>query len=454
MEDNANKPINFYNYVSPVTSPTPEQVKRIKKQQSTVALVVKGCIALFVVLSLATAFVFYQASPLNTGNTQVTPTVKPTNSPVQAKDYANIAYNLSYIQRTTPAGVVAKSRPEIDLTLLIYKAAFAKKWDGNLTKDVNFTMSDLDSAQLNRVLAEYDNNQKLAKIPTEIQTLLYGDTAEASVNQTLKEARTEYLKFVLNYGFNEEYVKEVEAYVLPETSGRIIYPVSGGSAVKQLNGDFGRLSIYIDPQDIYETYLDLKATVFAKKHSNQQLVSEATKVVMYEEMGKVLMQAYINQHVSVDMKRLGQEDMWKSADTDLLQYNKDYYWAWPYNKDINDERFARGLMILVASKQFAMDEDQQSDFVQVLVAKDNRNMNQLFEIGRIVNEQYAANILANDWNKTSNYFTTQLVNSTSYTGNKAQKDNLNSSLQLLKKFPYYIGYFNPMEEKDINNYKN
>lgn len=198
MQENNSKPINFYNYASPVTNLTPEQIKKIKREQSKLAWVVRGCIFVGIIVIACVAVFFYQMSPLNTNNNVITPTVAPTTNALVVNDYSNISYNLNYIQRITPQGVKVYSRPEIDLALLIYQKAFDKKWPGDISKLINFTINDIDAQQINRILLENTNNDTAAKIPTDIQNLIYGDSAK-TVLQTLKDARAEYIQFAKDY---------------------------------------------------------------------------------------------------------------------------------------------------------------------------------------------------------------------------------------------------------------
>jgi hypothetical protein len=437
--------IGLYNYTSPVTNQDEKTIKKIVRQESRIKFLF-GCIVFIIILVacvIATMLYEYTYGGDSgiTDNTQIIPTIDVK----RPRDYADTDYSLDYIKRNLPKDVTGEKRADIDLWLLLFKKSYEKSWDGKFDSLLGYTIKDLNELEIKAIVQEYNDAEAIKDIPADKETLFYGAGA-VKINKYLIDSKSEFEKFVVAYGFNQKYVDEINNYVLKDDVANIVYPTVDGSINTAYEGDYGKRIIYIDPEDIYANFRDLKQTIFGKKLSDEDLVYASTRLYMYNQMGYVLMQSYINQNVDNDIKRLGEKNMYLMADSNFMAISKRQFWAWPYNKDISDARFAYGIMIKAFAYQYKLDEDKTVDLVEYVIKKDNLNMNSLNELAIILHREYR-DILSSKWNNISEFYYENLFTSSTFTID--QKNSLRLILNKTNKFPQYIGRFNPMEESEL-----
>jgi len=256
-------------------------------------------------------------------------------------------------------------------------------------------------------------------------------------------------------GINSNYLDEIESYVLPDLPERIVYLSEGynnniykGSATRPLNEDYSRKVIEIDPHDLYLVYKDLSKTIFGQRLSQDDLIKASAQTILFHEMSHVLMQAYINIHVPLEVVRQGNSDMWKSANIDFLASSKEYYWAWQFNKEINDERIAQGMMLKCLKNYYSMSDEVYEDLFDIIIEKDNLNMNLIQSIGELLHGQYNV-LLKNNWESFGEYLFDNVFINAAYKSTTKEENQIKEMLNFTLKLPYYIGYFNPAVDRDM-----
>lgn len=441
-------------FIDPLEIHRANDQKTIKRQSAMISCVLILLIILLCAIISTAGYYVYQnyfvvkPSPPVTDNSVVI----PTSGQLQISNYSDIKFNLDYNLRVIPDNVTPYSRPQIDLLNKLVILAEQNEWTGNLSDNIGFSYVDFKD-EFDMYYSSYKAYVKAKELPTDMLPLLIGE-GETAINSYISEARNEYLTQISGLGFNQKYIDEINFYVIPENSDRIIYLSDDfvnseyiGSSTARVNGDYGRRQITIDPRDINYVYQDLKKTMFSQRVTSTELLKASTKMVVYHEMSHVLMQAYINLHVPAEIKLDGGKDMWTFSNIDFLEPSKKYFWAWSNNKEISDERIAQGLMLKCIVLDYSMSDDEKNDLFDILVKKDNYNMNTIQGFGERLHDQYGR-LLSIDWSNFGSYLYDQVTEKGRYLNPNEDHTVLREMFDITNTLPSYIGYFNPATDKD------
>jgi hypothetical protein len=441
-------------YVNPIITYWDDDHKIIKKENRMVS-----CVSLIIIVILCALcagvsyyiYLNYIKGAISNGSTDNTLII---NSPdhAQITDYSTIQFSTNYPVRNLPTGVVAYQRPQIDLLDKIISLAQANKWSGNLTDNIGFTYLDFKS-KFDAFYQEYQAYDKSRQLPNDMVNSLVGQGSD-QIKGYIQQARQDFTTIITGLEINQAYIDEMNSYVLPENSDRVIYLSTSydnskyiGSSTDPFDGDYGRRTISIDPRDINYIYQDLSKTMLTQKLDKTALIRASTYAVVYHEMSNVLMQAYINLHVPNTARQNGDKNMWMSSDVDFLEPSKQYFWPWSFNKDISDARIAEGLMLKCISVKYSLSQDEINDLNAVVVKKDNINMNVINHIGNMLNVQYSSLLKAN-WSGLSDYLYNQITINGKYLSSSEDHTVLKDMFNVTNMLSRYIGQFSPAEEKD------
>jgi len=460
MEQNS-VPQNIDDYVSPIVVREKDEEARAKKEGKTITCIFWLIVLVIVAVVCAAIYLsvrsYLPTSLGGTGTDNVS--VIPTKLAAKIDDYSGIFYNPSdHIKKYLPQGISQYNRPQLDFLNYILDTADNNQWDGNLTSKLKFDYTNLDKNLLGHYMDSYRSYQTSLQIPNDqFGTFVTDNTL---IVTALIQARSDFMTFAQNYGVKQLYLDEIEGNVLPNVPGRINYLTGNysnqnyiGSTVDPVNNDYSRRIINIDPHDVYAMYQDLQTTLFGQQLSSSDLIKASAKAIMYKEMGLVLMQAYINNHVPANVQSNGSADMWRYSDVNFLQYSTDYFWAWPYNKDISDARIAGGFMLKCLEGQYNLTDAQKTDLFNTVIGKDNPNMNTLNDIGSTLHTQYNS-LIQNNWKQLPDFLYQSIFTDANYPGTEANKQLLKNMFNVTNDIPTLIGSFNPSEDKDLAFFKN
>ncbi len=345
--------------------------------------------------------------------------------------------------------------PEVDMLLSALVYLSGTGWSGNIREELPIGIDNLGKGRLEEYLRWEEEGDAKLLIPNNEIGYFLGERAQQNITRVLKEARRQFLDYLLEKQVNKIYIDEIEREVLPPE--RIFYyskndPNSDFTRTEaviledKLTKDYRKLAMHVYPVDIYNRVRILKRTGIWQEQ--EELVEAAAKFLVFHEMTHVLQQAYVNKHLPADKNKPSIKSLWRWADKTLVGVSSKHFWDWgggamkdSNNKTIADESQAEGVAWLVLASVYNLNEQQASSVWKHAYGRLTKLRGQLEEIRKLSSSypRFSPEDMAEPLAKVVEKYPDP---------SKARK--LGMIARRIISLPAYVGYANPMQPEESN----
>ncbi len=422
-----------------------------------------GCVVLvFVALTIcaAAAIIITNMSTNNSANNlpnPVNPPVTDTPGGVQAPGAPTAPVDPN--GTADPGQIQPLFIPEVEILGAAVKAVGQKSWQGPAL-EMPIGPSDIDSSLLAKAIDNERNRENRQRIPAELQSLFIGGQAEAEIKQLIFSAYDEYVSFLEAQGVNAAYIAEFKNRALPKEASRLVYTATNQAGppayTEKYDGagdDYGQVMIRFNARHFYNQYTIAKTSkLYTGEGSDKSYRDLGIRFLAYHEFGHALQRAHANVNLPAGEKtRKSYTDALLGSGKSLMgadDSSKKFQWGPSYvnnlsNQIVSEERQADSIALAALQSKYKLTALQSTGLRAAF-------FNRLVAARDIVNTSLPSLYLQNpdfDLSQTGTALVKAIAQK--YPVGSAERTALTSMLYRLDALPSYVGYFNPMNEAEL-----
>jgi hypothetical protein len=203
------------------------------------------------------------------------------------------------------------------------------------------SLASYDSELMNQLISQEYSRVKEKRIPESQLEFFIGSAAVQEVNALIKQARLDYLTYVLKKSGAKKYIEEINSTILPDDGTRLRYLFEATDSAKPSNthlyeyadrGNYAPLQMDIYPSTIYQYAMQFQQAQLLGNQPFTIYRDMAIRYIVFHEMTHVLQQA-------VDVVNAPLMDKtalmpWASSNRRILNIDTRYYPDWGSTIDL------------------------------------------------------------------------------------------------------------------------